>query len=198
MNNALAPDLLLESYAAGIFAMGMPDGAIGWFCPDPRGIIPLDRFHIPRGLRRTLKKPDWELRTDTAFDAVLDGCASRAETWITPEIRANYRSLFQSGHAHSVEVWKDGALAGGLYGVAVGGAFFGESMFHRVPDASKVALCHLVAILKRGGFLLLDTQWTTPHLRQFGAVEIPREEYLLQLRAAIARNASFAGTGISF
>lgn len=198
MRGELPPDLLLEAYASGMFPMGMPDGEIGWFCPDPRGIIPLQDFHIPHGLRRVLKSRNWELRTDTAFDAVLAGCAAREETWITRGIMQSYRRLFESGHAHSVEIWKGGELAGGLYGVAIGGAFFGESMFHRVTDASKVALCHLVAILRAGSFRLLDTQWITPHLRQFGAIEIPREEYLRQLHAAVAGKASFSGTGVSF
>ena len=128
---------------------------------------------------------------DTDFDAVLSSCAEREETWITDSIASSYRDIFASGHAHSVEVWREGKLAGGLYGVALGGAFFGESMFHRTTDASKVALWHLVEILKRGGFTLLDTQWSTPHLEQFGAIEIPREAYLSRLRDALGLTASF-------
>ena len=184
-NNALPPELLLEAYAAGMFPMGMPDGRIGWFSPDPRGILPLEGFHTPHGLRRALKQPGWEVRVDSDFAGVMQACAGRRETWITAEIRRSYGELFKSGHAHSVEVWKDGVLVGGLYGVALGGAFFGESMFHRVTDASKVALWHLVRLLKKGGFTLLDTQWITPHLTQFGAMEIPRATYLAELGTAL-------------
>jgi len=193
MKNELPPELLLEAYAAGMFPMGMPDGTIGWFSPDPRGILPLEGFHTPRGLRRALALPHWEIRTDTDFMGVLKACAAREETWITEGIASSYGKLFESGHAHSVEVWKDGELAGGLYGVALGGAFFGESMFHRVTDASKVALWHLVRILRNGGFTLLDTQWTTTHLEQFGAIEIPRKNYLKQLGDAVGRRTIFSG-----
>jgi leucyl/phenylalanyl-tRNA--protein transferase len=195
MSNRIPPELLLEAYASGIFPMGMEDGTIRWFSPDPRGILPLEEFHAPHGLKRALKNPGWELRTDTAFDEVVEACAAREDTWITPLIRKAYGELFTAGHAHSVEIWKDGHLAGGLYGVALGGAFFGESMFHRVTDASKVALWHLVRILKEGGFTLLDTQWTTEHLEQFGAIEIPRTEYLERLAEALARPADFPKTG---
>jgi len=195
MNKGIPPDLLLEAYASGIFPMGMDDGTIRWFSPDPRGILPLEKFHAPHGLKRALKRPGWELRIDTAFDEVVGACAAREETWITPLIRNVYRELFAAGHAHSVEIWKDGRLAGGLYGVALGGAFFGESMFHRVTDASKVALWHLVRILREEGFALLDTQWTTDHLDQFGAVEIPREEYLERLARALTIPANFPRIG---
>ena len=191
MTNGIPPELLLEAYASGIFPMGMDDGTIRWFSPDPRGILPLDAFHVPHGLKRALKRPGWELRTDTAFDEVVGACAARDDTWITPLIRKAYRELFAAGHAHSVEIWKDVCLAGGLYGVALGGAFFGESMFHRVTDASKVALWHLVRILRDHGFTLLDTQWTTDHLEQFGAVEIPRENYLERLGEALPTPAVF-------
>lgn len=187
----LPPELLLEAYAAGIFPMGMPDGGIHWYCPDPRGILPLEDFHTPHGLRRAMKQGGWELRLDTDFDAVLDACASREETWITPRLAQSYQRLFLSGHAHSVEIWRDGALAGGLYGVSLGGAFFGESMFHHVTDASKVALWHLVHLLRLNNFTLLDTQWMTTHLKQFGAVEISRDAYLSRLRSALGRNARF-------
>ena len=189
----LPTSLLLEAYASGIFPMGMEDGSVRWFSPDPRGILPLEDFHAPHGLRRALKRRDWEIRVNTAFDEVVGSCAARNDTWITTLIRATYRRLFEEGHAHSVEVWLDGRLAGGLYGVALGGAFFGESMFHRVTDASKVALWHLVRILRENGFILLDTQWNTPHLRQFGAREIPRAEYLERLGKALVRNARFPG-----
>ena len=185
MNPHFPPELLLEAYAAGIFPMGAPDGELHWYSPDPRGIIPLESFHTPHGLRRTLRRPVWEVRVDTAFDSVLSGCAAREETWITEVIAQSYRALFASGHAHSVEVWVEGKLAGGLYGVALGGVFFGESMFHRVTDASKVALWHLVRLLREGGFTLLDIQWSTEHLEQFGALEIPRKEYLERLRRAL-------------
>jgi len=195
MSRTLSMDLLLEAYASGVFPMGMDDGTIRWFSPDPRGILPLGEFHVPHGLKRALKRPGWELRTDTAFDEVVGACAARDDTWITPLIRKAYRELFEEGHAHSVEIWKEGRLAGGLYGVALGGAFFGESMFHRVTDASKVALWHLVRILRETGFTLLDTQWTTEHLEQFGAREIPREEYLSHLGAALLIPAEFPKVG---
>jgi leucyl/phenylalanyl-tRNA--protein transferase len=191
MKNSIPPDLLLEAYSSGIFPMGMPDGEIRWFSPDPRGIIPLEEFHTPHGLKRALKNPAWEIRIDTAFKEVMRECGSREETWITETIAESYNLLFESGHAHSVEVWQEESLAGGLYGVSIGGAFFGESMFHRVTDASKVALWHLVAILKRGGFTLLDSQWTTPHLEQFGTREITRADYLEKLAAALPLKTTF-------
>lgn len=191
MSRALPADLLLEAYASGVFPMGMEDGSVRWFSPDPRGILPLADFHVPHGLRRALRKPEWELRTDTAFDEVVAACGARDDTWITPPIRKAYRELFELGHAHSVEIWRNGLLAGGLYGVALGGAFFGESMFHRVTDASKVALWHLVRLLRENGFTLLDTQWTTSHLGQFGAIEVTREEYLGMLGKALLLNPSF-------
>lgn len=188
----LEPDLLLRAYAAGVFPMGMDGGEIGWFSPDPRGIIPLDgRFHIPHGLQRTLKKAPYEVRMDTAFAEVMRGCAARRETWIDDTIFKSYVRLHYLGHAHSVEAWEDGTLAGGLYGVVLGGAFFGESMFSRSRDASKVCLVALVEHLRNQRFVLLDTQWTTPHLRQFGAVDIPRREYLMMLRRALAQRVRF-------
>ena len=193
MKNSLPPDLLLEAYASGIFPMGMPDGEIRWFSPDPRGIIPLEEFHTPHGLKRALKNQPWEIRIDTSFREVMRACASREETWITELIAESYHSLFESGDAHSVEVWLEEELAGGLYGVSIGGAFFGESMFHRITDASKVALWHLVEILKGSGFTLLDSQWTTPHLEQFGAREIPRIDYLKKLAAALPLKTTFPG-----
>jgi leucyl/phenylalanyl-tRNA--protein transferase len=195
MKTVIPADLLLEAYASGIFPMGVDGGEIRWFSPDPRGILPLEGFKTPHGLRRALKDPDWEIRIDSAFREVMQACAAREETWITEVIAGSYHLLFESGHAHSVEVWRDGKLAGGLYGVSIGGAFFGESMFHRVTDASKVALWHLVSILKEGGFTLLDSQWTTPHLEQFGAEEIPRDEYLEQLAAALPLKTTFPKSG---
>ncbi len=185
-------EVLLNAYAQGIFPMGMPDGDIGWFSPDPRGIIPIDStFHIPHGLRRALAKSTHEVRINSAFREVMLGCAGRDETWIDEVIVASFCNLNSLGFAHSVEVWREERLVGGLYGVALGGAFFGESMFHRETDASKIALCALVDRLRKRGFLLLDTQWVTPHLRQFGAHEIPRAAYMARLASALRRRCSF-------
>jgi len=191
MATLIPPEELLRLYAAGWFPMAMEDGSLRCFSPDPRGIIPLEGFHIPHGARRTLRDPLWEVKVDTAFSEVMEGCAKREDTWIDDTIARSYRELHRLGHAHSVEVWREGKLVGGLYGVKLGAAFFGESMFHTVPGASKVALVHLVARLKKGGFSLLDTQWITPHLELFGAVEIPREEYLRRLAASLDREGSF-------
>lgn len=189
----LEPSLLLNAYASGIFPMAMESGELGWFSPDPRGIIPLDDgFHLPHGLRRTLRKAPFEVRVNTAFADVMRGCADRRETWIDDTIYKSYVRLHYLGHAHSVETWRDGQLLGGLYGVSVGGAFFGESMFSRAADASKVALVSLVGRLRARGYVLLDTQWTTPHLRQFGAQDIPRRDYMTRLRRAVAVETAFA------
>lgn len=188
----IEPDLLLNAYAQGVFPMGMEDGEIGWFSPDPRGIIPLEDFHIPHGLARRLKKNPFEIRINTAFREVMKACSERDQTWITEEIIDSYERLFRIGHAHTVEAWQNGELAGGLYGVSIGGAFFGESMFHRRTDASKVALVALVERLKARGFTLLDTQWTTPHLQTFGGLEIPRRSYLQKLRSALRKGCHFA------
>jgi leucyl/phenylalanyl-tRNA--protein transferase len=188
-------DLLLSAYASGWFPMAVAPGEIRWFSPDPRGIIPLDTFHVPSRLARVIRSGRFDVRINTDFAAVMQGCAERREpegTWIDDEILESYVALHREGYAHSVEAWQDGALAGGLYGVALGGAFFGESMFHRVADASKVALAALVARLGARGFLLLDTQWVTDHLSQFGAEEIPRRRYLRLLNTAMATNVSFA------
>ncbi len=171
--------------------MGTPEGEIAWFSPDPRGVLPLNRFRIPHGLARALKKERFEVRFNSAFERVMRACAQREETWIDNEILASYCELHRLGFAHSVETWRDGRLAGGLYGVALGGAFFGESMFHRETDASKVALCALVERLRTRGFKLLDIQWVTPHLATFGAVEIARKIYLRQLRAALLQPCDF-------
>ena len=173
--------------------MAMDDGEIAWFSPDPRAIVPLESFRVPHGLRRTLKKGRFDVRVDTAFEEVIRRCAERPETWINEEIIVSYVNLHRLGHAHSVEAWCDGRLGGGLYGVALGGAFFGESMFHEVADASKVALHALVGRLLQRGFVLLDTQWTTPHLLNFGAVEIPRAVYRQLLEQALQLNPRFAG-----
>jgi leucyl/phenylalanyl-tRNA--protein transferase len=173
--------------------MGMDDGEIGWFSPDPRAIIPIDEnFHVPHGLKRTLARGLFQIRINHGFEAIMRACADRKETWITEEIIASYCELHRRGFAHSVEAWLDDRLAGGLYGVSVGGAFFGESMFHWETDASKVALYGLVERLRERGFVLLDTQWTTAHLKQFGTTEIPRRKYLRMLADAIQLQCSFA------
>jgi leucyl/phenylalanyl-tRNA--protein transferase len=168
-------------------------GRIRWYSPNPRGILPLDRFHAPRRLARVVRGGRFEIRVDTAFRAVIEACAADREegSWINAEIVESYCALHDAGIAHSVEAWREGALAGGLYGVALGGAFFGESMFHKVTDASKVALAALVARLRERGFALLDIQWVTPHLETFGAVEIPRRRYLMLLEAALRLPATF-------
>jgi leucyl/phenylalanyl-tRNA--protein transferase len=171
--------------------MAMEDGEIGWFSPDPRGIIPLSTFHVPHGLKRTLKKSVFEIRFNTAFEAVIRACAKRAETWISEQIIQSYLNLHRLGFAHSVEAWLGGELAGGLYGVCVQGAFFGESMFYRVPDASKVALVELVNRLTHKGFRLLDTQYVNDHLKQFGATEILRPTYMRLLKEALAVDCKF-------
>jgi leucyl/phenylalanyl-tRNA---protein transferase len=173
--------------------MGMGNGEIGWFSPDPRGIIPLDRFHIPHGLHRTLKKRPFEIRINTAFRDVIKGCSERKETWIDDSIIESYSRLYDLGFAHSVEAWKNDELVGGLYGVSVGGAFFGESMFSRATDASKVALVHLVGRLRERQFLLLDTQWTTAHLKTLGAEDIPKKEYMRRLTRALRAETRFEG-----
>lgn len=183
--------LLLEAYCRGIFPMAVEDGEIAWFSPDPRGIIPLDSFHIPHGLRRSLRKSSFEVRINTAFEPVIRACGERRETWISPEIVRSYLNLHELGFAHSVETWREDQLVGGLYGVSVYGAFFGESMFHRETDASKVALVALVQRLQEREFRLLDTQYTTPHLRSFGAVEIPRAKYMRLLKQALALDCQF-------
>lgn len=166
-------------------------GAIDWYSPDPRAIIPLDEFTISRSLRQTLKKKTFEVRFDTAFEQVMRACADREETWITEVIVQSYIVLFDLGFAHSVESWHENKLAGGLYGVSLGAAFFGESMFSRKTDASKVALVHLVERLRARGFELLDTQFTTPHLEHFGTIEIPRSKYLRFLHAAARKKRKF-------
>jgi leucyl/phenylalanyl-tRNA--protein transferase len=196
----LTPELLLNAYAVGIFPMAeaRDDPELYWIDPERRGILPFDGFHVPRSLRRTLKRAPFEIRIDSAFREVVAGCAApapdRPESWINDEIQAVYGALFDGGHAHSVECWQDGGLVGGLYGVAIGGAYFGESMFSRVEDASKVALVHLVARLRVGGYRLLDTQFVTAHLARFGAIEIPREDYRKRLRAALRVRTQFPVT----
>jgi leucyl/phenylalanyl-tRNA--protein transferase len=186
------PELLLRAYALGWFPMGTGRrGRIEWFSPDPRGILPLGAFHAPSRLSRVVRQSRFDVRVDTAFDAVMRACAARDETWITEDILSSYVALHRLGFGHSVETWQDGVLVGGLYGVAIGGAFFGESMFHTVTDASKVALVMLVERLQTRGFVLLDTQWVTPHLAQFGGMEIPRADYLDRLAAALPLECRF-------
>ncbi len=191
----LTPEILLRAYAEGLFPMAerRDDPALYWVSPEKRGLIPLDGFHVPRRLARTVKSGRYEVTADRAFAEVMRGCAEPAEgreqTWINDEILRLYLALHASGHAHSVECWQAGELVGGLYGVCLGAAFFGESMFSRARDASKVALVHLVEALRRGGFILLDTQFLTPHLATFGAYEIPRDDYLVLLHEAIMHEA---------
>ena len=186
--------MLLAAYCQGIFPMAINDrGEIAWFSPDPRAIIPLDdRFHIPHGLKRVLKKQPFTVTFDHDFPSIIRACAkAHGSTWISKEIIRSYCQLHKLGFAHSIEVWQDKDLAGGLYGVHIGGAFFGESMFHNVTDASKVALASLVERLRDKGFLLLDTQWVTPHLTQFGTYELPKAEYMEILRKALALERRF-------
>jgi leucyl/phenylalanyl-tRNA--protein transferase len=179
------PELLQQGYRLGVFPMAMEDDSIQWFSPDPRAILPLEDFHVPHALRRLVRKKVFETTMDNAFSAVIEACAQREDTWINLEIIESYTRLHELGCAHSVEAWKEGRLAGGLYGVALGGAFFGESMFHQITDASKIALVALVEHLRVRKFALLDTQWLTPHLQQFGGIEISRDHYLRLLRRAI-------------
>ncbi len=187
MEPELTPELLLHGYQCGIFPMADPDegDAVYWFAPNPRAILPLDAFHVPKNLAKLVRRGAFEVTYDRDFEAVIRACAERPETWISEEIIQAYVALHRMGFAHSVECRREGALAGGLYGVSIGGAFFGESMFHRERDASKVALVHLVRKLRAGGFTLLDTQYTTPHLARFGVVEIPRAEYERRLAEAL-------------
>jgi leucyl/phenylalanyl-tRNA--protein transferase len=192
----LPVDLLVSAYASGWFPMAVAEGDIRWFSPDPRGILPLDAFHVPRRLARVVRGGLFRIEVNRRFEDVIRGCAmadrdDEGGTWIDQEILESYCALHEAGYAHSVEAWLDGRLAGGLYGVALGGAFFGESMFHEVTDASKVALVALVDRLREREFTLLDTQWTTPHLEQFGAIEIPRVRYLRMLAQALERDCEF-------
>lgn len=193
----LTPALALRAYSIGVFPMAEErnSDAIYWVEPRTRGILPLDAFHIPKRLRRTIRQGAYEIRTDTAFDAVIDGCAEtsampgREDSWINQPIRQLFRELFDLGHVHTIECWQGDALLGGLYGLAIGGAFFGESMFSRATDASKVALTHLAARLDYGGYTLLDAQFPNPHLTQFGAIDISRKAFRRRLDTAIHRPA---------
>ncbi|MBJ6127992.1 leucyl/phenylalanyl-tRNA--protein transferase [Microvirga splendida] len=193
----ISPDILLKAYAAGIFPMAedADDPSLFWVEPRERGIIPLEGFHVSKRLARTVRSDVFEVRVDQDFDAVIAGCAApaadREKTWISRRIRELYGELFDAGYCHTVEVYQEGRLVGGLYGVRLNGAFFGESMFHTERDASKVALVHLVARLRRGGFSLLDTQFVTSHLAQFGATEVPRRAYKQMLRSAMEHGADW-------
>jgi leucyl/phenylalanyl-tRNA--protein transferase len=199
----ITPEVLLKAYACGIFPMAesADDPALYWIEPEKRGILPLDGFHVPARLARTVRAGRYSIRINHDFEGVLDGCAEprpgRTRTWINQRIRSLYRSLYEIGHCHSVEAYEDGVLAGGLYGVCLGRTFFGESRFHRSRDASKVALVHLVARLKAGGFQLLDTQFVTDHLKVFGAVEVSRRQYHKLLEAALVGEGDFAALDIT-
>ncbi len=187
----ITPQVLLKAYACGIFPMAesAEDNALYWIEPERRGILPLDRMHVPKRLARTIRGGGFEVKIDRNFEAVIDGCAAprsgRRSTWINGRIRSLYRELFALGHCHTVEVWQGGELTGGLYGVHLGRAFFGESMFSKARDASKIALVYLVARLRYGGFTLLDTQFVTGHLAKFGAIEVSRDEFQRFLEAAL-------------
>jgi leucyl/phenylalanyl-tRNA---protein transferase len=193
----ITPDILLRAYSIGLFPMAesAEDPNLYWVDPEARGIFPLDAIAISKSLRKVVRSDRFEVRVDCDFDAVIDGCAApdtgREKTWINERIRSLYRQLFDMGHVHTVETWSEGELVGGLYGVSLGAAFFGESMFHRKTDASKVALVHLAARLAAGGFSLLDAQFVTPHLATLGAQEIPRDAYRLRLAKAMAHRGDF-------
>ncbi len=185
---------LLGAYQTGFFPMAV-GGRIRWFSPDRRGIVPLDQFHAPRRLRRIVRQGRFEVSADRAFRDVIVACGSRTDpagNWIDEEIVESYAALHAAGFAHSIETWRDGSLVGGLYGVSLRGAFFGESMFHLVTDASKVALCALVERLRARGYVLLDIQWLTPHLERLGALEVPRRRYLELLADAMLEDCRFA------
>ena len=194
----ITPEVLLKAYACGIFPMAesAEDPALYWIEPDMRGIVPLDGFHLASRLARTVRTTPFTVWVDRDFDAVIEGCAApkpdRGRTWINARIRRIYRALYERGDCHTVEVYDGRALVGGLYGVSLGRAFFGESMFHRATDASKIALVHLVARLKAGNYRLLDTQFVTPHLATFGAVEVPKRRYHRLLEDALSGHADFA------
>ncbi len=193
----LTPELIIRAYQAGIFPMAEDEESpdLFWVSPPRRGIIPLDAFHISRSLRKTLRTHPYTVRVDTDFHEVISGCAEaapgRESTWINGEIRRLYGALFERGIAHTVEVWDGQALVGGLYGLSLGAAFFGESMFHRRTDCSKIAMAHLLHRLRAGGYQLLDTQFVTDHLKTFGGTEIPREEYEVRLARALQHRADF-------
>ncbi len=194
----ITPQVLLKAYSCGIFPMAesADDPALYWIEPQHRGLLPLDAVHVPRRMARTVRAAPYEIRVDSDFEGVIEGCAAprpgRRSTWINSRIRELYEALFGMGHCHTVEAWLDGRLVGGLYGVALGGAFFGESMFSTERDASKIALLYLCARLIEGGFVLLDTQFVTEHLRQFGTIEVDRPEFHRLLEKALKRKADFS------
>jgi len=193
MNEEITPELILHGYRVGVFPMADERGRIAWYSPDPRCVFDYEHFRVPRSVRQMVRRGLFEVRIDTAFADVIAACADRPEgTWISDELSSLYCELHRAGHVHSVECWQNGELAGGLYGVAIGGGFFGESMFHWVSGASKVALVALIERLKRRGYALIDTQWYTAHLAQFGAREVPREEYMARLARAIELTCTFA------
>ena len=183
----IAPQLLIAAYQAGYFPMAMDDGEIQWFSPDPRGVLHIESFHASRRLLRAIRSGRFSITMDRAFHRIMEACAADRDegTWISREVFDSYQALHDLGLAHSVEVWHRGELAGGLYGVSLNGAFFGESMFHRVSDASKVALWALTGLLRQRGYRLLDIQWLTPFLATVGAIELPRDEYLERLQTAL-------------
>ncbi len=193
----ITPQVLLKAYSCGIFPMAesADDPALYWIEPQARGILPLDAVHVPRRLAKSVRQNAFEVRINSDFEAVIDGCAAskagRRSTWINARIRSLYGALFAQGHCHTVETWRDGRIVGGLYGVALGGVFFGESMFSTERDASKIALVYLCARLAHGGFTLLDTQFVTDHLRQFGTIEVERQEFHRLLEPALTREADF-------
>ena len=193
----ITPELILRAYRAGIFPMAedAEDEDLFWVSPEMRGILPLDGFHLSKSLRKAMRRSPWTIRVDTEWDGIIEGCATVGEdrhtTWINSTIRAVYGELFRRGFAHTVEVWDGADLIGGLYGLAIGGAFFGESMFHRRTDASKMAMAHLVDRLNAGGFTLLDTQFVTDHLASLGGIEIPREDYEDRLGRALTLSADW-------
>jgi leucyl/phenylalanyl-tRNA--protein transferase len=192
----LSPEMMLTAYSQGAFPMTDPDGVTRWYSADPRGVLPLDEFHCPRTLRQIVRQSRFEIRIDDDFEATMRACKDvkrpeRDSSWISDELVNAYVRLHDLGFAHSVEAWQRGELVGGLYGVALGGAFFGESMFHRAANASKVCLVHLIDRLRERGFALLDTQMVTEHMRQFGAREIPAADYLSQLDVALGKDCQF-------
>lgn len=189
----LTPEILLHAYTVGVFPMseGRDTDEVFWVDPRKRGVFPLDKFHISRSLARTLRQSSFTVKINSDFEAVMRACADRSETWINEPIITLYKSLFDAGHAHSLEIWEDATLLGGVYGLAIGGAFFGESMFSRRPNASKMALAYLMDRLQVGGFTLFDTQFITPHLASLGAIEIPRARYRASLKTALEKPANF-------
>lgn len=196
MSERIPLKILLAAYAEGVFPMADEAGAIRWFSPDPRGVLPLEAFHVSKNLRRTRRQHAWEIRVDTCFEQIMRCCSEGRDTWINGTIMESYAALHRVGAAHSLEVFLEDRLVGGLYGVRLGGVFFGESMFHRVTDASKIALWALVELLRGEGFQLLDIQWTTPHLKRFGAIEIPRSEYLKRLQSSLRSRTAWPAPGI--